>query len=341
MAQPPLFRVKTKKDTYYVQTEEEMKNQLLELGLAEAVFEPGDGRKIEGEEMAKLARTLAAMEDSLIALERRGISLRIHALRQDPVTLKLPIYHVFLGSHDHWFTTRDRARRLEAPSRRKRPAASCAVADSARRRSPATAADPLPAEQAERHAPAANGKGRARSCTSSSCTRCARSTPCSPTWPSSAFRSGPDSRRTAPAPRSRASSSAAASTPPGLDDLRGLLPAIRAAGERGLTITRFKGLGEMNAEELRDTTLDPANRTLLQVTMQDAGARRRAIPHPDGRQGRAPPRIHREARAGSAEFGRVRQRFGFALRESMSVAPSNFRRRDCLSATTDSAGPIR
>ncbi len=58
----------------------------------------------------------------------------------------------------------------------------------------------------------------------------------------------------------------------GLEDLRGLLPAVRAAGERGLTITRFKGLGEMNAEELRDTTLDPANRTLLQVTMQDAGA---------------------------------------------------------------------
>ena len=57
-----------------------------------------------------------------------------------------------------------------------------------------------------------------------------------------------------------------------LEDLRGLLPAVRAAGEKGLQITRFKGLGEMNAEELRDTTLDPANRTLLQVTMHDAGA---------------------------------------------------------------------
>ncbi|HEY1601075.1 MAG TPA: hypothetical protein VGG64_15840, partial [Pirellulales bacterium] len=33
-----------------------------------------------------------------------------------------------------------------------------------------------------------------------------------------------------------------------------------------------KGLGEMNAEELRDTTLDPANRTLLQVKMEDASA---------------------------------------------------------------------
>jgi DNA gyrase subunit B len=58
----------------------------------------------------------------------------------------------------------------------------------------------------------------------------------------------------------------------GLEDLRGLLPAVRSAGEKGLQITRFKGLGEMNAEELRDTTLDPQHRTLLQVTMQDAGA---------------------------------------------------------------------
>ena len=57
-----------------------------------------------------------------------------------------------------------------------------------------------------------------------------------------------------------------------LEDLRGLLTAVRAAGEKGMQITRFKGLGEMNAEELRETTLDPENRTLSQVTMQDAGA---------------------------------------------------------------------
>ena len=58
----------------------------------------------------------------------------------------------------------------------------------------------------------------------------------------------------------------------GLEDLRSLPGAIRAAGEKVLHVTRFKGLGEMNAEELRETTLDPTNRTLLQVRMDDVGA---------------------------------------------------------------------
>jgi DNA gyrase subunit B len=55
-----------------------------------------------------------------------------------------------------------------------------------------------------------------------------------------------------------------------LPHLRDLVDEIRKIGERGLTITRFKGLGEMDPEELRDTTLDPAKRTLMQVQLDDA-----------------------------------------------------------------------
>ena len=55
----------------------------------------------------------------------------------------------------------------------------------------------------------------------------------------------------------------------GVEDLRSLLTTIREGGEKGLQITRFKGLGEMDPEELRETTLDPNNRKLNNITMSD------------------------------------------------------------------------
>ena len=49
-----------------------------------------------------------------------------------------------------------------------------------------------------------------------------------------------------------------------------LVDAVMAAGRKGLKVSRFKGLGEMDAEQLWETTLDPENRALLQVKVEDA-----------------------------------------------------------------------
>jgi DNA gyrase subunit B len=265
VAQPPLFRVRHKKEVYYVQTEEEMKAQLLDAGLKDAVFEPGDGRTIAGREIEQLCRTLAALEESLVALERRGVSLRAHAVRQDPATGRLPVYHVFVGSHEHWFTTREALDEFLAQQEREAGEEFKLADEQANGAAAAEAEEPEPEQPLE-----TESKGPKLHIVEFHEVRSINSQLADLRKMGFEIQSLiPQERTGVEEPRYQLRRGESVT---GLGDLRGLLAAVRAAGEKGLQITRFKGLGEMNAEELRDTTLDPAHRTMLQVTMEDAGA---------------------------------------------------------------------
>ena len=61
----------------------------------------------------------------------------------------------------------------------------------------------------------------------------------------------------------------ASDTAPTFEALRA---AVMTVAQKGVKLQRFKGLGEMNAEQLGETTMAPATRTLAQVTLEDAFA---------------------------------------------------------------------
>ena len=269
LAQPPLFRVvRGKKERYYVQTEEEMKFQLLERGLNDSYFVGDAGKKIEGQEMRKLCNTLAAMEDAMLTLERRGISLRVHTERMEVETGRLPVFHLDMGTEDHWFVTRDKldeflaSKKVQVDAPIDAPVAAMPVADLT------VAAMPVADLTVAKSAPPDG----------------APATHIAELFEVRTINSGLKEladfgfsiEDLIPKDRTGATDSRfylyRDETAIGLEDLRGLLPGIRESGRRGLSVTRFKGLGEMNAEELRETTLDPSNRTVVRVQLTDAAA---------------------------------------------------------------------
>jgi DNA gyrase subunit B len=246
LAQPPLYRVVRGKNRYYVQTDDVMKTQLLERGLTDCWLHSDSGTRIEGDQMRRLCKTLAAMEDALIALEKRGISLKEHAQRMDQETHRLPMFLLTVGKDMHWFHSRELLDSFIGKEK--------IVLDGQGKDGPEdTNNDGVLAHYVEMHEVKSINTGL-----------------------KDINELGFTVRDLIPEQRTGSTESKfylhREENRSGIDDLRSLLPAIRAAGEKGMQLTRFKGLGEMNPEELRETTLDPHNRTLVKVTLTDAAA---------------------------------------------------------------------
>ncbi len=260
VAQPPLYRVKSKKETYYVQSDDEMREQLMERGLDGITLEDADGRIVEGENMRKLSATMGSMEEAIKALERRGVNLKTHAERIHLETGKLPMIHVIEGTTDHWFFGRDELEQF-LDQRREETGDDLAVDTGGDIQATRAEGEQLPSDSV-------NGQPAKIQITEFHEFRTINSgltvlNDCG-FGIESLFPIERTGREDSRYVIRRGDSET------GIEDLRALPPAVREVGEKGLQITRFKGLGEMNAEELRETTLDPANRNLIQVSMINA-----------------------------------------------------------------------
>ncbi len=263
IAQPPLFRVVQRKQTRYVQTAEEMTSELIDLGLDGTSLKFQDGAIIEGETLRKIVEFIGELDEPLMTLERRGIDLRYLATKHLTDRGLLPRYRVFLGRDQHWFADKAELDKFLA-EQETRLGHELRVADDAvvrHRTSPAT--------DGAAGAPSENGHDSTLEVVDLHEMRAINHLLGELSGYGIKVRdllSAGTKDGMAVQPFTLLSNEEAIR----LSSLRDLLVEIRKLGEQGLKLTRFKGLGEMNADELGITSMDPKSRTLLQVTMQDA-----------------------------------------------------------------------
>jgi DNA gyrase subunit B len=265
VARPPLYKVTHKKSVRFVQSVEEMDRELTERGLKDTkltVLPPpeANGKQsltLEGDALAAFLKVMAKLESSLELLERSGLNLGSFFGLANAEGV-LPEYQVKIGGNESWFFTPE-ARDAFVKAEEGRLGHALIVVDD------------TPGASANGHA---NGHGNG--------------TPAGYTdkdWHEvrKVNQALKELRRYGLALSDLMPAVRVAGREPvprlvlengehrrNLSHLRELITEVRRLGERGMTVTRFKGLGEMDPDELWATTLDPEKRTVLQVQLDDA-----------------------------------------------------------------------
>jgi DNA gyrase subunit B len=197
-------------------------------------------RRFDGESLRLLLDLAAQIDAACRALERRGIDLKEFFARRDPASGALPVTRSRHGGEERWWPEGQRKRfeeyqrELSAQLGREIVVAYEGDADETIARADLVVAEFPEGREASRHARKLVEMG------------------VDPGWVLKGdftVARGDEGRK--------------------VDSLRAALAAVRKLGQESLTLQRYKGLGEMNAEELWETTMDPATRTLREVRLED------------------------------------------------------------------------
>ena len=269
IAQPPLYRVtqKGRKKPRYVQTHETMMQELTDLGRdGAALIAKADGTSFDGVNFDRVIATLREMEHPLELLERRGIDIKYLLNKGGAEETRLPRYRVLWGDSERWFFERKDAdafvTQLEAEHEAAKP-----VSESPTE----TPSETVEATDAAESSNAAEETPVEPICQVVDLHEVKTLNDQLATLKDFGFtysdfvRAGMQNAEQVYPFRIERDDQTVQIT-----SLRAVLPELRKLGEKGLTLTRFKGLGEMNSEELWDTSMDPEKRVLLQIRMEDA-----------------------------------------------------------------------
>ncbi|MFC1453058.1 toprim domain-containing protein, partial [Verrucomicrobiota bacterium] len=245
LAQPPLYKITRRKHEEYVQSEEQLTQRLLELGTEDIALDHGDGAAmVKGRELRGILDSLTRLENVVQALARKGINFQDYLSRRDRESGRFPKYLVTIaGGADpqrHYVYTDGELKALREQVESQVGRQLEIFDDGNGGGEPEFSwVEVYSAESLARLVAALEKKGFSADHFSRSDT------------PLCQLVTGKDEKRP-------------------VYSLPNLLETVKDMGRKGLDVQRYKGLGEMNPDQLFDTTMDPERRKLLKVTLENS-----------------------------------------------------------------------
>ncbi len=253
IARPPLYRVKRKKSIVYIHSEKEMDNHLLSLGLSDAVIKFSSKDKIlDVKEAKKLLQAIILIENLIYSVERKGIPFKdfLDCRNEDGV---YPKYQVKIGDEMRFIYSEEELVSLKKENEQIQ-----------REKHEETIAS-IPEEELTEEIKKFHPK----------------SLPITEVFDEQEFVKLQEKLAEFNLPLERYLTADGELFEIELEGnkeekvvmvytLKEMIHFLRLHGREGIEIQRYKGLGEMNADQLWETTMDPATRTLVKVTLPDA-----------------------------------------------------------------------
>ena len=238
IAQPPLYKIKRGAREEYIQTEQQMNDLLLELGREGHRFlRLKDKQVFTDNQFKDLLYLLVELEKLGRILDKKGVSIAKYLTFRHQKTKKMPIYRVKVDGKDHFiYSDKELA----------------GFTDKEAKEEERDVLELFEAHEIEQSIAKIEKLGL-------------DITTYSPDMVGQRDVSGQAAKKLKPLYRVTNEKEVH-----DFDNLKEVLVYIKDAATKGMHIQRYKGLGEMNPQQLWDTTMDPDKRTILQVTLEDA-----------------------------------------------------------------------